>query len=88
MKIVYDILNLCYITCFLLSSQTLTPMKDLFRPFIGFREIKVVHKGSRRVSLLISLFLTSSEKCFTYLESLLLTYGKYISKPAYFYIGT
>lgn len=32
-------------------------MKDLFRPFIGFREIKVVHKGPRHVSVVIMLVL-------------------------------
>ena len=32
-------------------------LKDLFRPFIGFKEIRVVHKEPRRVSLLINLFL-------------------------------
>ena len=31
-------------------------IKDLFRPFPGYKEIKVIHKEPRHVSLLLDLF--------------------------------
>ncbi|XP_048435398.1 uncharacterized protein LOC103952411 isoform X2 [Pyrus x bretschneideri] len=42
------------------TDSTRREVGHIFRPFIGFKEIKVIHKEPRRVSLLIFLLLLSN----------------------------